>query len=64
MAIEQTDSRGRYSYRIDPDDATVIQRKRNQARARWQAYLRYADTYTAKAKLLRLGRIAQTETGK
>jgi hypothetical protein len=56
MAIEQTDYRGRYSYRLDPNDPHQIQRKDNRPRAQWQDYVRYDDVYTAKAKLLRLGR--------
>jgi hypothetical protein len=56
MAIEQIDSRAEYVYRLDPNDPHQIQRKPNTARARWQDYLRYPDVYTARAKLLRLGR--------
>jgi hypothetical protein len=56
MAIEQTDYRGRYSYRLDPNDPHQIQRRANRHNARWADYLRYPDVYTAKAKLLRLGR--------
>ena len=56
MAIEQTDGRGRYVYRINPNDPCEVQRKANKPRAAWQQYLTYDDPHTARAKLLRLGR--------
>lgn len=56
--IEQTDSRGRWVYRLNPANPCEVQRKANKPRAMWQSYLTYSDRHTAKAKLLRLGKTA------
>lgn len=56
--IEQSDPQARFTYRLDPADPCVIQRKRNKPGARWQDYRTYGDRHDAKAALLRLGKMA------
>ena len=60
--IEQTDHRAQFTYRLDPGEPCIVQRKRNQSGARWQAYRTYADAHDAKAALLRLGKAVRDDT--
>lgn len=62
MSIENSDPWARYSYRLDPADPCIVQRKANKPRATWQPYLTFDDRHTAKAKLLRLGKTAAGDT--
>jgi hypothetical protein len=65
MAIEQTDYRAAWSYKLDPRDKRIVLRKRNAHGARWETrpYREYDNEHDARAAVLRLGRIAEEEGG-
>ena len=63
MAIEQTDPRAQWTYRLNPAAPCEVQRKANKPGARWEArpYRTYHNPHDAKAALLRLARLAERD---